>query len=100
MRRSRPRRPAGLAALALSCLATGAVTAQDRPPDDIGSDLLDAARNALPGGGVTEPAGPEIAGEAPLVAVPHPDGGMEVFLCRRAWRNPARVPHTALSPGR
>ena len=79
MRRSRPIRPAGLAALALSCLATGAVTAQDRPPDDIGSDLLDAARNALPAGGVTESAGPEIAGEAPLVAVPHPDGGMEVF---------------------
>ena len=79
MRRSRPIRPAGLAALALSCLATGAVTAQDGPPDDIGSDLLGAARNALPGGGVTEPASAEIAGEAPVVAVPHPNGGMEVF---------------------
>ena len=100
MRRSRPIRPAGLAALALSCLATGAVTAQDRPPDDIGSDLLDAARNALPGGGVTEPASPEIAGEAPLVAFPHPNGGTEVFpLPESVTQSGAGAAH-GLSPSR
>ncbi|MYG26985.1 MAG: hypothetical protein F4213_13340 [Boseongicola sp. SB0677_bin_26] len=76
MRQARPRRPPGLAALALSCLAAGPVMAQDGPRDDIGSDLLDAARNALPG---SEPVIPQVGEEPPLVAVPHPNGGMEVF---------------------
>ena len=65
-----------------------------------GSDLLDAARNALPGGGVTEPAGPEIAGEGPWSPSRTRTAEWRFSLCRRAWRNPARVPHTALSPGR
>lgn len=78
MRRSRPRRPAGLVALALSGLAAGAVVAQDGPPDDIGSDVLGAARSALPGVTATEPLIPQVADEPPLAAVPHPIGGMEV----------------------
>ena len=45
------------------------VIAQDAPPGDIGTDIMEVAGDALP-------AAPD---ERPFVAVPHPDGSTEIF---------------------
>ena len=70
----------------LSCLVgaqaawvafSGAVIAQDAPPGDIGTDIVEFSGDALP----AAPAGQErrLADERPFIAVPHPDGSTEIF---------------------
>ncbi len=55
----------------------GVVIAQDAPPGDIGTDIVEIAGDALP----AVPDGQErkLADERPFVAVPHPDGTSEIF---------------------
>ena len=100
MRRSRPRCPVWLATLALSCLAAGAVMAQEGPADDIGSDVLDAARSALPGGTAAEPLIPQVASEPVLIAVPHPDGGSEIVPLPKGMAQSGPGAATEDAPGR
>lgn len=83
MRRGRPRLPHfRIAATLLSCLAAAeAAIAQDGTTDETGTGILDIAqetqRSAAP---ATEDPAVSLGSDAPaLVAVPHPDGGMEVF---------------------
>ena len=79
MRRFRPRMPRLVAAVPAVALA-GAVLAQDAPPDDIGSDILEIAREALPGAGsAPDPDTGEADDGRPFVAVPHHLGGTEVL---------------------
>ena len=55
----------------------GAGLAQDAPPGDIGTDIVEIAGDALP----AAPGGQErqFADDRPLVAVPHPDGSTEIL---------------------
>ena len=70
----------------LSCLVgvqavwaafSGAVIAQDAPPGDIGTGIVEIAGDALP----AAPDGQDrqLADERPFIAVPHPDGSTEIF---------------------
>ena len=78
MRRGRPSLSFGIAASLLSCLAAAeAAVAQD----GTGTGILDIAQEAQ-GGGAPATADPAVSqgADAPaLVAVPHPEGGMEVL---------------------
>ena len=77
MRRIRPRMPRLVAAVPAVAIA-GAVLAQDVPPDDIGSDFLGIAREALPGDGPDPEASATDDGR-PFVIVPHHLGGAEIL---------------------
>ena len=56
-------------ALAVWAALSGAAVAQEAPPGDIGTGIVEVTGDALP-------AAPE---ERPFVAVPHPDGSTEIF---------------------
>ena len=83
MRPGRPRLlPLRIAAPLLSCLAAAGVAgAQDGVTDEIGSGVLDAAQDAQLGevAATEDPARSRVVDGPAFVAVPHPDGGMEVF---------------------
>ena len=79
MRRFRQRMPRLVAAVPAVGLA-GAVLAQDVPPDDIGSDFLGIAREALDGAGsASDPEASATDDGRPFVTVPHHLGGTEVL---------------------
>ena len=85
---SAPIRTAATAAAAAAFGLAGGVLAQDAPPDGIGTDLLDIAREAgsVPG---TEP---------PLGAVPHPSGGSEVLPLNEGLAEAEIVPSAPAGP--
>ena len=56
---------------------SGAAVAQDAPPGDIGTDIVEVAGDALPAAPDQEEW--QLADERPFVAVPHPDGSTEIF---------------------
>ena len=84
----------------LSCLVgaqafwaalSGAAVAQDAPPGDIGTGIVEIAGDAL--SAAPDPEVRQFADERPFVAVPHPDGSTEIFPLT------AGAEATALEPG-
>ena len=79
MRRIRPRMPRLVAAVPAVAIA-GAVLAQEVPPDDIGSDFLGIAREALDGAGSASDSEASATDDGrPFVTVPHHLGGTEIL---------------------
>ncbi len=69
----------------------GAVLAQDVPPEDIGTDLLGIAREAVADGAVASDD-PAVADVPPLVGVPHPLGGTEIVPVQESVAEAAPEP--------
>ena len=69
------------AALALAVAFPGTVSAQEAPPEDIGTDLLGIARNAESAAASTtpDPEDRRAEDERPFVSVPHELGGAEIL---------------------
>ena len=66
-----------IAAPALPCALAVAALAQELPPQDVGSDVLGIAREAL-SAGTADPKGVEAVDGPEFATIPHPDGGGEV----------------------
>lgn len=67
---------------ALPCAVAAVAFAQELPPQDVGSDVLGIAREAL-SAGTADPNGAEGLDGPVFVTVPHPDGGGEIFPIRQ-----------------
>ncbi|MDE0694924.1 MAG: TrbG/VirB9 family P-type conjugative transfer protein [Boseongicola sp.] len=78
MRRAGRFLPRRVATAAAAAAFARAVVAQDVPPEDIGTDLLGIAREALPAAAAQEPEVPQVADTPALAGVPHPLGATEI----------------------
>ena len=91
MRRALPEFLRRIAAPAPAVALAGAVLAQDGPPEDIGTDLLGIAREAV-ADGADATDDPAVTDGPPLVGVPDRPGGTEIVPLRESVAEAATDP--------